>query len=538
MYSPILSNSPQPRRLLAPLLTFVGYVSLVAAWIFGNPPYSAPDEWSHYLRAVSLGHGQLVGATAGLEGARVIVGATRPAFLTQRMYEDELEWVAQNTRRVRIPAGLTPGWFRCPLHDPNLSARCLNESPPLEEARDWFNPTATYQPFPYLVPAALAQINLHPDNLTRVMRAGKAVITLVLVGVSVFMLWNPAAGLVSLTGIVVAITPMAVFLSSTLNPSGLEIMSALAFASALLRLTREDEGTRAAWGIVGASGAVLALSRTQAPLWIALHVCLIVPISSTRSFLRMTLQHKRRSAPALTAIFAAILLNRTWDYLYGPTLTFDLSPLRSSLFAGGVQLLFGLREQIGVFNYLEFHLPMAAYLLWLALAAALGVAALFVGNKRERLLLLVSLGIAFALPVLLFAATMRHTGFSLQGRYVLAFSLVVPLMAGEILVRRCERLRTIRTGQCLVAIAAGAGLVQFVAWWTNARRFATGLDGPHWFLSSAEWTPPLGWWPWLILAAGGAYLLPVAAIVDLHQFRRKNHTSHRNRAKPRAAELW
>jgi hypothetical protein len=506
-------------RPLVPLLVFAGYALLVAAWIFGNPPYAAPDEWSHYLRAVSLGHGQLLGEPAGPEAAKTIVGATRPAFLTEKMYEDELAWVAQSTRQVRIPPGLTPGWFRCPLHDAKISARCLNESPPLDEARDWFNPTATYQPFPYLVPAVLARIRIHPDNLTRLMRAGKAIISLALVGGAIFLLWTAQAGLASLVGMVVAMTPMIVFLSATLNPSGLEITAALALASALLRLTRADAGYRFAWVMVAVSGVVLALSRGPAPLWIVLSFCLVVPMSGAKPFLRMAQRHKRWSGPALTAVMAAILLNRVWERLYGPTLVFDLTPLRSSIFAGLVQLQYALREQIGVFNYLEVVLPPLAYVLWGALAVALGVTALLVGTRRERLLLLISLGAALALPVLLFAATMRHTGFSLQGRYVLAFSIVVPLLAGEILVRRYERLRALDAEQLFILFAAGAGLVQLVAWWTNARRFAVGLRGPQWFLSSAEWTPPWGWWPWLILAAAGAGLMSGAAIADWRRYR-------------------
>jgi len=514
-----VSKARRYRRLLVPSLVFVSYAMLVAAWIFGNPPYSAPDEWSHYLRAVSLGHGQLVGGPAGIEGAKAIVGATRPAFLTERMYEDELAWVAQNTRQVRIPPGLTPGWFRCPLNDPKISARCLNESPPLDEARDWFNPTATYQPFPYLVPAALARIKFHPDNLTRLMRAGKAIISLALVGAAVFLLWTPQVGLASLVGMVVAVTPMIVFLSATLNPSGFEITAAFAFASALLRLTRADAEYRFVWVMVAVSGVVLALSRSPAPLWIVLSLCLIVSMSGARTFLRLTLRQKRWSAPALIAVLVAILLNRLWERLYGPTLVFDLTPLRSSVFAGLVQLQYALREQIGVFNYLEVVLSPLAYALWGALAVALGVTALLLGTRRERILVLISLGIALALPVFLFAATVRHTGFSLQGRYVLAFSIVVPLLAGEILVRRYERLRALEAEQIFILFAAGAGLVQLVAWWTNAQRFAVGVGGRQWFLSSAEWSPPLGWWPWLILAAGGASLLSVGAIVDWRQSR-------------------
>jgi Predicted membrane protein (DUF2142) len=302
-----------------------------------------------------------------------------------------------------------------------------------------------------------------------------------------------------------------------LNPSGLEIMSALAFISALLRLTREEtdqQFVRWTWVIVAASGVVLALSRTTGPVWIILSLGLTIPIAGIRPFLTMCLRSKRWSGPALFAVFLAILLNRLWEYVYGPRLIFDPTPLDESLPEGLAQLTRVVAEQIGRFNYLEFAMPQYAYNLWGVLAVALGVTALLVSTKQQRLLLLTSIVAILAVPVLLVAATMRHTGFGLQGRYVLAFSIVVPLLAGEILVRRYERLRALRAHRLFLPCAAAAGFVQFVAWWTNARRFAVGVGGPQWFLSSAEWSPPWGWTLWLLLAAAGGGLLVATALVD------------------------
>ena len=346
------------------------------------------------------------------------------------------------------------------------------------------------------------------------MRAGKATFSLVLLGAAIFLLWSPKARSVSLVGIVVALTPMAVFLSATLNPSGLEIMSAVAFISAALHLTRYDGAPKQAWISLGISGVVLALSRTQGPVWIVLSLCVIAPIYSANQSLRLALQQKQWSGPAAIAIVVAIFLNRLWEYLHGPRLIFDPTPLLPSLLGGFARLPDVLLQQIGVFNYLEFGLPPLAYALWRALTVALGVTAFLVGTRRERVILLISSGLALALPVLLVATTMRHTGFGLQGRYVLAFSIVVPLLAGEILVRRHERLRALKADQLFIAFATVTAFVQFLAWWTNAHRFAVGVAGPRWFLSTAEWSPPLGWWPWLIVAAAGACLLVAAALAD------------------------
>jgi hypothetical protein len=515
------SPTPSPKRKnrnreLAPFLLFFSYAMLIAAWTFGSPPSAAPDEWWHYMRAVSIGHGQLVGKSGGREGAKAMIGE-RKADQPEQPYEDMLSSIAQTNRWVQIPPGFSPGWFRCPLLDPSVSARCLNDSPPLAEAHDWFISAGTYQPLPYVVPAVLSRIRVHPDNLDRVMRAGKAFISLLLLGAAIFLLWSPGSHLASLVGLVVATTPMAVFLSASLNPSGFEIMSALAFTSALVRLTRQETDQRFVrwtWVIVAVSGFVLALSRTTGPVWIILSLAVIFPIAGARAFLNMSFASKRWSGTAAFAVFLAILLNRLWEYLYGQRLTFDLTPLRASLIDGLTQLPRLLKQQIGVFNYLEFAMRWWAYVLWSALAVSLVVTALLVSTKQQRLLLVASIVAVLAVPVLLVAATMRHTGFGAQGRYFLAFSIVVPLLAGEILVRRYERLRALGAHRLFLPFAATAGFVQFVAWWTNARRFAVGVGGRQWFLSSAEWSPPWGWIPWLTLAAAGGCLLVATALTD------------------------
>jgi hypothetical protein len=213
-------------------------------------------------------------------------------------------------------------------------------------------------------------------------------------------------------------------------------------------------------------------------------------------------------------LLAAVVLNRAWEYMYGPQLPFDPFPLVTSLSQGLDQLPGVLSHQVGYFNYLEVPMHQGVYMLWGALLFALIVAALLVGTRRERWILLISIAASLALPIFLVAATMRHTGFGLQGRYVLGFSVIVPLLAGEILVRRYDRLRLLNAEQLFLPFAVCVGFVQLVAWWTNARRFAVGVGGPLWFLPAAEWSPPFGWWPWLLTAAAGALLLIVTPFID------------------------
>jgi hypothetical protein len=339
--------------------------------------------------------------------------------------------------------------------------------------------------------------------------------SLPLLAAALFLLWSPEARFVSLVGPLLAITPMTVFLAATLNPSGLEITAAVGFIGVVLRLTRQDaDSSRWCWVFMGVSGAVLCLSRTQGPIWAVALLLLIVMAGDPRAFVKTAFRQRRWSAPVVIALLAAMVLNRAWEYMYGPRLPFDPFPLITSLSEGLAQLPAVLAHQVGVFNYLEVRMPLPAYVLWGALVFALVVAALLVGTRRQRWMLLMCAAGSLALPIVLVATTMRHTGFGLQGRYVLGFSVIVPLLAGEILVRRYDRLRLLDAEQLFLPFAAGAGFVQFVAWWTNARRFAVGVSGPRWFLPAAEWSPPLGWWPWLLAAVAGALLLFVSPFVD------------------------
>jgi hypothetical protein len=498
----------------APLLVVTAYACLLTAWIIGNPPFASPDEWAHYLRAVSIGHGQLVGDETGPEGALSIVGPNPLPGMTMETYEAELSWVGQNTRRVQIPSGLTPGWFRCPQNVAYISAACLNDSPPVREPTEQFIATGTYQPLPYLAPALVSRVRVEPDNLSRLMRVSKALMCLALLAAAVALLWHPESGLLPLVGLIVAITPMEMLLASSLNPSGLEIVAGIAFFAALLRLARENTAMRWNWVALGVSGAVLAMSRSPAALWIILDLVVFLALVGHRRAWTVIRQQKPWSVVGVGSVLVGIAVNRVWEVIYGAELVFDPTPIRASLAEGWRQLPNVLMEQIGVFNHLEFGMPSLAYTAWNALVVGLIAIALVVGSRRERIVLAASVTAALALPVLLVATTMRHTGFGLQGRYVLPFSVVVPLLAGEILLRQRNRLRALGAERLFLPFALGAGAIQLVGWWADAHRFAVGRGGPRWFFDKAEWSPPAGWWPWFILASSSAVLLALSEPLD------------------------
>ncbi len=490
------------------LLFTAAYSVLSLAWIVSNPVFAAPDEWSHVVRAESIAYGQLIGAPAPAP----VLGPA-PAGVPASAHESEERWAEQNTRRVSIPAGKTPQWFSCSA-DANTPALCLTGPPRSAPAAKYEIPTGNYEPFPYLLPALVARVPAAPNTIALGMRAVKALLVLTLLLVAFLVLWEPGARSLPALGLVVAITPMVVFLGSTVNPSGLEIAAAIAFFACLLRVRRKEPPGRALWVALGASGGVLALSRGQAPAWIVLDLALFLALAGVRPGLALLRRGGRDAAGAGAAVLLAIAANRVWEGLYGPHLPVGITPVGPAVTAGWLELPEVLREQVGVFDYLEFGMSPMAYIAWYSLIAAIVALALLVASRRERVVLCGAVALVGVLPVALVAAVMRHTGYGLQGRYVLAFSVVVPLLAGEIVFRRRALFVELGAGALVVPFAAIAAVVQLDGLYANARRFAVGVNGPLWFVGHAAWSPPGGWWLWLTVMVAGAALLALAAPLE------------------------
>jgi hypothetical protein len=143
----------------------------------------------------------------------------------------------------------------------------------------------------------------------------------------------------------------------------------------------------------------------------------------------------------------------------------------------------------------------------------LALAALWFGRLRERVVL-VLLG-SGAVLVTLFIAVMNlaQTGFGMQGRYVLPLVVLLPLFAGEVVMRRLPDPHRRSLDRLLPAFALAAGAVHAVGWYANARRSAIGIDGTWLFESTSEWAPRTGWYPMLAVVTLATLLAIALAVV-------------------------
>lgn len=502
-------RAPRGRGAAPAVALVCAYLLLLVAWVIASPPFSALDEGAHYLRALGLGQGQLVGERTTFDRS----GDLLPA---------QYDWLDGHTRIVTVPAGRAAYGTECDGIQRFESAACLYEvGSPNEQPLQAKTFVGSYGPLPYLLPG-LAAVHLsdHWRLSLYLARAASVLVVWLFLVLAVLLLYGSDRRALSLVGLVMALTPMTLFVASGLNPSGLEIAASVALIAALLRLTRPGQAPVPwLWVAAGVSALALALSRQTGPVWLIADVLVFVGIAGPRRALSLVRAGAPASAFAAACAAGGIVLNRVWEAVHQPSLTISLSPLRQSLLEGLGALGHVFRENVGIFGSLAVPMPFLAYAAWWAAFFALAGAAWSLGPRRERWLLAGLFLAAAAAPVVFHAAAYRHSGFGLQGRYFLPFLVAVPLVAGEIVYRARARLELLNAQWLVPAVTGLVAAIHLVSWYWAARRAAVGVSGPVVFPGRSEWAPPGGWPLPALLAAAGAVLL-VAALTILAQSRR------------------
>lgn len=494
-------------------LLILGYACLSAAWIIGNPPFAAPDEPAHFVRAAALAHGEgLAGSDPAYPDRPGPKAGQELVPPIMRFGSPQRAWSRAITRSVHLPRRLVPGLVACNTFFTFLPAGgCKN--PPLKDGSRTVavrTYAGTFPPLPHLIAAGgIAFGAASADSGVRAGRAALALACLLLLAVGFLASASRAAGLSSIVGIVLAMTPMAVFLSASVGSSGLTAAASIAFLACLFRTTRA--GAVPGWIPVAAAaaGAVLAVSRSEGPAWLALDLMAVAALGSPQS-LRVTFRSRAWIAVGL-ALLSAVVVNRVWDSIYAPNVDFSLDVARQALRRESATLLFGVMHQaVGSFNWLETPVPtLLAVAWWLLVALAFGIAVTRMASSR-RAPVLAFLVLVIAVPHL-FAIVLYEIGrWDIDGRYVLPAVVALAVLSGEAFARTEDLGRRLRDLLPRLVLALVA-LMQLWAWWWNARRQATGDHASLWFLTNPVWSPPTGWvLPAMLAAVGAAALMAVA----------------------------
>jgi hypothetical protein len=483
-------SAEEPRRhgrspLARPWRVFVVVLVLaflnMAVWSLATPFFASPDEPAQVARAVALVHGQLVGKTVKNAG-NAITDVTIP-----KVYASGPRYGGCFTFKDTVPASC---------------AHRLTQSKAEVRAVTY---VGRYPPLYYAI-VGLPSLFTASSNGLYAMRLTSALLNAVFLALGAFSIaaWSRSRFL--LVGLLVAATPMTFFLGSVVNPSGLEITSAMCLwcAGLVLALERSDKPPPGLVAVSTAAAITLLLSRALSPLWVVGILLLLTLLTGWRGVRSLARARAMRWAlvplvPAAAFAIGWLVVAHALDLLpVGVKAKGSGTPLAASILGDTATWV---QQMIGIFGWLDTLSPLLTYLFWYAAIGLFVLLALSCARRRHAAALVLLIVVVVFVPVLISYGQAHRLGIIWQARYIMPMAVGVPLMAVA-LVERSGALREIRsrvaTMVCtLLAVAA------FAAFAEALRRYVVGVKGPIDYLAGS-WHPPFG-----------ATTLTVAALVLL-----------------------
>jgi hypothetical protein len=401
------------------------------------------------------------------------------------------------SRIVQVPSvigrlNLLPDCYKFQLQ---RSAYCAGSFSGVDVIVDVRTPAGASPPLYYALVAPPLMVTNSARGVLPV-RALSALISAALIASAITLARASGASRFFIVGMFAALTPAVISITAVVNPSSLEISSALLLwtASLLLLTDQRSKSVRLTRTLViaaGVAGVLFVSSRALSPLWLAL-IGGVVAISSSWS--RLTAVARRADVRvAAGAIVAAGLLAFAWIRIQDPLasqtkLGLHLHGWDAISFAFG-HLGFVYRSGINLFGW-DYEGPSAVLILWSIALGSLILFGIAVGSRKQRFAILLLTACSLVIPVLIEASQLDTLGPTWQGRYTLPLIMGVPLLCGLALDRVdrpvAEVLRPF-TPWLLGTMA----VAQFVAFYFTLRRYVVGVKGPVWFPAADNWHPPV-----------------------------------------------
>jgi hypothetical protein len=453
---------------------------VIGSWALASPLFAYPDEAAHVIKAEAVVRGQLLGRDASTRRGRFVLpfravqvpGVLSNAGVTQVCY----------STNPRQPASCAAP-LRGPAHQVTLVTH-----------------VGAYPPLYYLVVGlpTLAAPGTTGIYLMRLLSGALSAAFLATAFVTSLTSRRPRPRVLA---VFVVTTPLVLYLASAVNPSGLEITSAICLWASGLALTsgaREDR--RLLIWQVGISSVVLVCMRGLSPLWLVL-IALGILVVADRSTLR---DLARRADVRWWGLVIGVLLvlaaawiiaadaNRLAGYTYPSSASTGF--LWSQAIGSTWMWLKGLVGTVGLLpssSIIDVHTTVPAYTLTIWLVVLVGLIGLAwpAGSRRQRQVVVALITAYLVIPVVLTVAEDRSIGPVWQGRYILPLVAGVPLIAASMLADRESHGRPWLDRAALVGVGLlGSGeILMFLA---NLRRFMVGVGGPIDFLHG-PWQPPV-----------------------------------------------
>lgn len=458
------------------------FFAMCALWAVATPAMSSPDEPSHTIKAVAVARGQLTGTVGPRPTTWMVPGAL-------------------TTVHVPVDYAVVPG-LNCYATLPEQPASCmpaiLDDHTTIVEAS---TAAGHYPPLYYALVGWPSRL-LPADPGILVMRLVSAAVSTAFVVAGLVALRAVRASRIVWWGAITALTPMALFLFSTINPNGLEISAALAaWASSWAVFGARGRIPRHTLVIAAVSFAVLANVRGLSPLW-ALVIVTLSLLGSGRA--RILWAERRRLVVGSFAYVAVVSMPSVlWSVRYGTLLTGEgLWPAYGDKVLAVTDMVLSLSKQyeqmIGNLGWFDSPVPLLTLLVW---TVSLGMLAALALQRRGQVSAKVALGVLLVGvvvgPMLVQLPGAEDAGLVWQGRYTLPIAIGLPLLAAWILApgEGDEEPTAARLSRGMTAALGGAGALAFYG---AARRYAVGAGGPY-ATTEPAWSSNLGFMPAVVL---------------------------------------
>jgi hypothetical protein len=491
-----------PPRLSTFLVAWVGLSLLSIAWALASPIGSGPDEPAHFIKAASVVRGELVGPQ-GDTGNIVEV----PRYVA---------WTA------------TQDCFRFDITQPADCAPALQGDP--AETVTTETSAGYYNPVYYALVGWPTLLFSDPTGLYAV-RIVSALISSAVLAAAFAMVATWRRRTLPAVGLLVALTPMVIYVDGVVNPSAFEITGTLtAFVAMLSIITQPNASLLTHRMVVLVAAAVLALgSRTVSPLWVALALAVPLLLVGWPELKRLlSTRPVVIGASIIVAVAAAAI---AWTPL-SARLAIDArsSPSATDGFQVfpdvGASPLFGFmkmitlsvtngNDMIGNFGWMDTPVPDTTVVVWTVLMGSIVLLAVYVLRARAAVFGAALLLCFFFVPPLIQAAFITTGGYIWQGRYGLP--ILTMLVFGLTAAVSAYRPNRVHDGgsvtRLVVVIVAVCAYAQGYAFASALHRNVVG-SSTAWkeMITQPAWSPPGGVLVVLGIFALGLAALSVAAI--------------------------
>jgi hypothetical protein len=483
-----VKTDQRPRPRLVFWVAFLSLFLAIGAWSVANPRMASPDEPAHAVKAAATVRGEFAA--------------------------DESKY---NPGRgdFDVPKLFSEVWsLTCYAFHPDTTAKCITPfSGDLNAPSTSTSHVDRYNPLYYAIIGLPSLLPLSGATLV-LMRLMSALVTSFLLALTVRTVAELRRPNWPLAGIAAAVTPMTVYIASTMTPQGTEIFGAILTLTILLSLLYEpDPGltSKRMWRLVIGVG-FFVMARGLSPLYLAFAVALVVFIAPRWSTV-WDIVKNRKIWPQLAAcvalsVAAVIYIVAANSLALGIVLPDPSLTPRLVVRTMVNNTDYYVEQFLGVFGWGDTHLSLSLQLLIGGVVVAVGVVGVAFARWRERAGLAVVVLATFLTPIALQLVSYKESGIVWQGKYILPIAIAFPLLAGFVIER--HPMSQAVSARIVPILIAAAAVGQIAAFAENLHRYVNGANGPWFSFGADAWMPSGSVW-----AAAGVELIAWLAIVVL-----------------------